>query len=66
MATIIGTSASDILTGTEFDDIIKGRGDSDYLIGLAGVDLLIGGTATICWKAAPTMTRWLEATALTS
>jgi hypothetical protein len=43
MATIVGTSASEIIDGTTGDDVLKGRGGDDTLRGLAGADFLDGG-----------------------
>lgn len=43
MATIDGTSNSDVLVGTIGNDVINGLGGNDQLSGGAGIDTLIGG-----------------------
>jgi Ca2+-binding RTX toxin-like protein len=43
MATIVGTSASEIIDGTAGDDVLKGRAGNDTIRGLAGADYIDGG-----------------------
>ncbi len=42
-ATIVGTSANDVLVGTRGRDVIAGLDGSDTLSGLGGADLICGG-----------------------
>jgi Ca2+-binding RTX toxin-like protein len=44
-ATIVGTSAGDMLQGTDGPDVIVGRGGQDTIYGLGGDDLICGNGA---------------------